>query len=530
MKPLHWIALLYAIAAPLVSQHRVWRVDAPAAGPLTSQVAIVGDRDGDGHSDFVRPVWTPIPQYGSALWPHAWTFSGRTGQVLTIGPFAAYNPVTGGDINGDGHGDYIMAAYPGPTCPYPQCSGFEARNGMNDSILWHVDLPTLNSIGTMALGGLDLDGDARPDALIGTNQEGNGHLFAINSQGNVLYHLVAQPGEWFGPGLAKFIDYDQDGRDDFLLGMYVAPNGAVDIRSGADGSILRRLHGPQAIVAYGATAAMIGDLDGDSIPDVVMEDSSIGTPGVIAVVGSVSGIVLRQWQVNATGGDDFGYPSIACIDVDRDGFDDVIANSRSSVGLKGQFVFSGRDGTLIERYSELDSYLMRHVVDLPPSSTDAFPQWLAFGAYSSTTRQYLFSGAPQGVERSGAGSRGTLATMPILGLRELQPSGFRVTLSGAEPGAFAILVLGFSQPTPPYFDLGLLGFTNSHLYPQPDVLGFFQAGSSWPEAGYVKHDFTRSLVAANTPGAITAYLQWVVFGSVGTWPGGVSEAMRLHVL
>ena len=116
-----------------------------------------------------------------------------------------------------------------------------------------------------------------------------------------------------------------------------------------------------------------------------------------------------------------------------------------------------------------------------------------------------------------------------LGLRELQPSGFRVTLASAEPGALAVLVIGFTQPALPFFDLSLLGFSASYLYPQPDVLGWFQAGTAWPNVGYVAHDFPVSLVDAGTPGVLTAYLQWIVFGSGATWPGGVSEAMRIHV-
>ena len=399
---------------------------------------------------------------------------------------------------------------------------------MSDSVLWHADIPSISSLGTILLGDIDLNGDGHPDAIIGTNQAGTGHLYAIDHTGSILYHLHGQP-ESLAPGIGKFIDYNNDGKEDFLQGMYIPPNGAVDIRSGADGSVLRRLLAPPAVYAYGATVAKIGDLDNDGIPDIVVGDSSLGTPGVLSVLGSVSGLELRRWQVNTFGGDDFGWPKIGVVDVDRDGFDDIIANSRSSSGLQGQFVHSGRDGSLIQRYAESDSYLRADVAVLPPQAADPFPRWAAHGNWAATTRTYMFSGAPPGVERTGMGSAGTLARMPILGIRALQPTGFRVTLSDAEPGAFAILVLGFTQPTLPYFDLSLLGFTGSFLYPQPDAVGFFQAGTTWPNAGYAYHNFSRHLVNVGFPNSFAVWFQWIVFGSAGTWPGGVSEAMRAQV-
>jgi hypothetical protein len=519
------LTLTVAIVVP--AQHRVWRVSSPLAGPSSSAVAVIGDRDGDGHADIVKPIW--VPWLGSTLAPHAWTFSGATGQVLSSGPLGAGVLATAGDVNLDGCADYIMLGTGAwlPSCAPWQCTGFDARSGMDDSIVWHVDLPTMSGLGTMLLGDIDLTGDGRPDAIIGTNVEGTGHLFAVSSSGNILYHLHSQ-SDSLGPGVAKFIDYNGDGREDFLVGMYVAPSGAVDIRSGVDGSILRRLPAPTAVHLYGATVASIGDLDDDGIDDIVVGDSGISSPGVLSVLGSVSGLELRRWQVNAVGRDDFGWPRIGVVDVDRDGFDDVVANARAAQGISGQFVFSGRDGSQIQHYTEPDSALQGEISVLPPQLADPFPRWAAWGYYSPNRRTYMFSGAPLGVERTGMGSTGTLPCMPIIGIRTMT-SGFRVTLSRAEPGAFAILVLGFSQPSVPFFDLSLLGFASSYLYPQPDALGFFQAGVTWPIAGYIQHDIARFLVPPTWPGAAPVWMQWVVFGSGAAWPGGVSEALRMYV-
>lgn len=532
--------LLPAVAAS--GQSVVWRESSPSVGPFGKGIAVIGDRDGDGYDDVVRTVFLPTIVSSWPLTPHAWAYSGRTGSVIGMGPLMYGDLTPAGDVNGDGYGDYWFPSggMVLPLCSPWECPGFDLRSGFDDTLLRQLYLPNDNGLGHMMLGDLDLDADGIPDVLIGTVFANGGTLYAV-SQGQVLYTLTAQPGEQFAPGLGKFIDYNADGHEDFLLGIVgvgAGPNGSVDIRSGLDGSLLQRWPGPPAIFGYGQTAQMIGDLDGDDVPDIVLGDSGPFTPGAIAVLSSATGVVIYQWQVNqvgVVGGDDFGYPAVVCADVDQDGFDDVVANSKS--GQVGQFVFSGRDGTLIHRTTQPLEVVRGNLELLPPQPGDPFPRWVTNGVdltvpypYTSSTQTYLFSGAPEGIERTGTGAIGTLPTAPVIGLRSLLPSGFRVTLARAEPGAYAILVVGFQQPSLPFFDLSLIGFVGSSLYPVPDHMGFFQVGTSWPDTGYVAHDFAPSLVASSVPGAMPAYLQWIVFGSnVTTWPGGVSDAIHIWV-
>ncbi|HEU4419292.1 MAG TPA: hypothetical protein VFT55_10155, partial [Planctomycetota bacterium] len=102
--------VIASLVSGLAAQNRVWHLTAPAVGPFGELVAVIGDRDGDGHADVVRDVWFPLPSYGSWLFAHAWTFSGRTGQLLTAGPIGASVLFTAGDVNDDGCGDYIITA------------------------------------------------------------------------------------------------------------------------------------------------------------------------------------------------------------------------------------------------------------------------------------------------------------------------------------------------------------------------------------------------------------------------------------
>lgn len=536
MARVHGLVLaVLGVASIALSQRVVWRIPSPSVGPFGDDFAVIGDRDGDGHDDVVRTVWIPIYPGAIEKNPHAWVYSGRTGALLAQDARLAGRLATAGDVSGDGIGDYwvqVEGAYL-PMCAPWWCPRFEVWSGIDDSVLFQIDLPWHDTLGHMMVGDLDLDGDGSPDVLLGTVFGAGGILYAVSPRNGVLYSRPAQPGEQYGPGLGKFIDYDGDGSDDFLVGMLGAagaPNGAVDIRSGRNGSLLRRLFCPPAIFGWGQTAQQIGDLDGDGVADVVVGDSGPFSPGQIAVLGSVSGAVIWQWQVNPLGADDFGYPAVACVDVDRDGFDDVLANA--FVGNYGQYAFSGRDGSLIQRFVDPGGTPRGNFEALPLQPSDPFPRWVAYGtplpSSPSVPSTIMFSGAPVGVDRTGMGAAGTLPSMPILGLRALLPSGFRVTLAGAEPGAYALLVIGFQQLGTP-LDLSPFGFLNGFLYPQPDLVGFFQAGTSWPDAGYAAHDFAQNLVPATAPGAMAAHLQWVVFGGANSWPGGVSEAMRVFV-
>lgn len=528
------------VLAPFTTaQQQVRRIDSPPQGPFGNQMAIIGDKNGDGHYDIAVAVYVPIVPGGSSLTPEVWFFSGTTGQPLGQGRRMFTELASAGDSDGDGIGDYVTSgggALVAPCYPF-YCSDVEVRSGATDAVLWRCDIYPYPSMGTMLVSDLDLDGDRLPDVLTATTIPsfpgmGSGSLFAISNGGSILYELRSPAGENFAPGLGKFIDYDGDGCDDFLLGIYDAAGGAVDIRSGKNGNQLRRLHGhPPVLWGHGATAAMIGDQDGDGIPDVVSGDSGLGTPGVLQVLGSVTGNLIHRWQVNplGLGGDDFGYPTIACVDIDRDGIDDVVASApRGPVAGWGQYVFSGRDGTLIKRFvSNQQAGIMGTVRSFPPQTGDLFRKYISIGYTGYIGGMYMISGAPAGVIQTGAAGRGTLAEAPRIGVRQFEPSGFRITMSGAEPGVPSFLVLGFTQPPQPGVNLQALGFVGCTLFPNPDIFGLKIVGSTGMAAGYAMHDFTQQLRAAPGVGTYAVYAQWVALGQ--TWPGGVSEAVRLLV-
>ena len=533
------VSLAASIMQAAASQQQVRRIDSPQQGPFGRMVAIIGDKNGDGHDDIAAAVYVPIAPGGTTLVPEVWFFSGATGQVLGQGRRNIDEIARAGDHNGDAICDYVVS------CPAPAqsiCSGWycrsaEVRSGVNDAIIWSGNVYAYPSIGTMLISDLDINGDGGLDVLVGTTQvsfpgTGGGVIIAISHGGANLYELRMPAGESLASGIGKFIDYNGDGCDDFLLGIYDSAGGRVDIRSGVDGSQLRALR-PQAPIysGYGTTAAMIGDLDGDGLPDVISGEVGLGTPGVLQAIGSVTGNLIHRLQATSAGGggDYFGYPTIACLDIDRDGVDDVVASAENGpLSTWGQYIFSGRDGTLIKRLvANQQAGILGTVRAFPPQLGDLFRKYISRGFTGPIGGLYMISGAPGGVIQTGAAGRGTLAQAPDIGVRQFEPSGFRITMSGAEPGVPSFLVLGFSQPPQPGVDLQALGFVGCTLFPSPDIYGLKIVGSTGIAAGYAMHDFTQQLRATPGVGTYAVYAQWVALGQ--TWPGGVSEAVRMIV-
>lgn len=526
--------LLALMTFQLTSQQALWRVDQPAQGPFGSQMAVIGDRDADGYDDLLAQVVLT-----SLSTVETWFFSGRDGQFIGRGAQAYTFYARAGDVDGDGIADYAGAHAQGamlPQCAPWRCDLVEVRSGRNDALLWQANVPPINA-GNLMCGDLDLDGDGGPDLLVGSSSvivlPGiNSVVYAFNRYGQLLYQVNSPPQESF-LSVAKFIDFDRDGCDDFLLGLYEPTGrGACDIMSGRTGLAIRRVYGvPPVIWGYGATVAMAGDLDGDGTPDIILGDSGPFTPGVLEALGSRSGNLLYRWQVNQLGGDNFGWPHVlGDLDVDGDGIADVIADAWGQQG-RGMFIYSGRDGSLIQNFTEPTGVPGGPFRAMAPRAGELFRRFVSRGgSYSFVSRIYMFSGAPPGVTQTGGGGRGTLAAVPRIGLRQFDTTAFRITLSGAEPNAPSLLVLGFSQPAVPYLDLNLLGFTGCTLFPYPDALGFTATGGTGIGSGYAAHDFRRGLTPTAVSGvSYRVFAQWITLGNGTTWPGGVSDAISLNV-
>jgi hypothetical protein len=531
-----------SLPSALAAQEVVWRRTGEAGRSLLGgSVAVIGDTNRDG----IQDIAAVTNAYGVDLW----ILSGRDGATLRTKP--QYGPrhghqtvVQAGDVDGDGIGDYAVTLV--------DTTGFDiARvqicSGADDHEIAQVNdwAPfQWNGFGSALVGDLDLDGDARPDLLVCAryHRPSGGAVHAYTHDGRHLYTLLPTTQTWIGLCAAKVGDVDRDGCDDFVVGAGHADTlGRALLYSGRTGTLLVEGRGELPDDNLGGEAVTgCGDLDGDGIPDFAASGMPFLGTGrlVVRAFSGSSGQPLYTWigkgALTLGGG----------IDFDQDGLPDVISGAPySAPNLPGRpgriYAFSGRDGSQIhEQLPSTDgtgnaTLIGYHLAMMPAQPGNPYPGYIAAepGITQGQTalgRVLYVRASPPTVSGYGNAARGTLASTPLIGLRDLGPQGIRIHLSGAEAGAPALLLLGLSRTrlgsTALPLDLSPLGFLGCRLLTSADVPFPVTAGRTGVAAGYALVDLALPL-DTSTVGSLTLFGQWLCLGTPGTWPGGVSAAL-----
>lgn len=183
-----------------------------------------------------------------------------------------------GDINGDGRPDVMITSANGNGGP---SSGLVRIHSGADGapIYTYHGAQSVDQFGYSIDGIGDANKDGTVDFIIGAPDAGpndRGHAWVFSGDdGSVLHAIVGDDSnEDLGDSVSWVGDFDRDGFDDFLVSdpghkVHIWRPGLMEVISGRDGSLLRSFEGSRNDLRLGHEAFSPGDLNKDSIPDIV---------------------------------------------------------------------------------------------------------------------------------------------------------------------------------------------------------------------------------------------------------------------
>ena len=322
----------------------------------------IGDVDGDHVADFVTSAPTNgaggvnagrIYVYSSKAGKLLWTANGRAGDQLGTGVEAA------GDTNGDGIPDVIASG--------PNGGIAHIYSGKDGRILrtFHAE-KVEDDFGRHSSGAGDVDHDGFADVIIGApknaaNGAGAGRVYVYSGKdGHLLLTLTGErAGDAFGSTVAGWADKKR-------MFLVVGAPGAGARKTGRVYVYDTLSTKPKFIIesdetgnALGAMfVSVLGDVDGDNVPDIYASDWSNsakgrGTGRVYVHSGATGKRLLTL--TGETAGEGFGTCPAVAGDVDHDGHADLVVGAWQYAGAAPSggriYLYSGKDGKLLKTYT-----------------------------------------------------------------------------------------------------------------------------------------------------------------------------------
>ena len=254
------------------------------AGDRFWQVRGVGDATGDGVNDLIVGAYhyssSPTDQFNGKVY----LYSGADGSLVRtwVGATGAELGFRlarlGFDVDGDGLEDFAASAV--EFSEAPELGHVYVYSGSSSTPLVTISGSPGDNQG-MVCDAADVDGDGIPDLLVGApGHIAGGAVYLYSGKDWSLMRSwngssQALIGWWIG--MAG--DVDGDGHGDVLISSPDANGGAgpqsgiLQLFSGATGRLLTTWYGDQAGGYLGESPRGAGDLDGDGIPDQLVDAS-----------------------------------------------------------------------------------------------------------------------------------------------------------------------------------------------------------------------------------------------------------------
>jgi len=195
---------------------QLWRFDGLAASEwLGWSVAGAGDVDGDGFADLIVGAHFAAPN-GLTDAGSAFVFSGATGTQLfrfngqTAGDYLGFSVAGAGDVDGDGFSDLIVGAILSDPNGLADAGSAFIFSGATGAQLFRLNgQAAWDHLGYSVAGAGEVDGDGRPDLVLGSTQAGG----SGNAGSAFIYTfnpILTATAETFSVSAGGTIDYPID--------------------------------------------------------------------------------------------------------------------------------------------------------------------------------------------------------------------------------------------------------------------------------------------------------------------------------
>ena len=259
-----------------------------------------------------------------------------------------------GDLDRDGCED--IAAVVSESVDRSTRHAVVAFSGRNGERLFHEAFATVfpNLWFVIASAG-DVDGDGVLDLVLGTRDAGDsaddppGEVQIRSGRDGTQIRRWDRPvvEEDFEVSVAAAGDVDGDRFGDILVGSSVlSGSGVVRLHSGRDGSLLASLEGDPNDGRFGSAMRALGDVDADGRSDFAVGSAGIDRPGVVQ---AFSGLDRREiWRVAGPATDSSIGESLDLVsDRDEDGVPDLLV-----CGWHASLIVSARTGTILQVFPD----------------------------------------------------------------------------------------------------------------------------------------------------------------------------------
>jgi hypothetical protein len=289
-------------------------------GKYGIQYSQMADLDGDGKQDIVEVGFDSTSIYKNTSTSNNFSFAKAA--LIVAGNYPSGIVIN--DFDNDGKPDIILAyEYSTQIAIYKNTSS----NGIIAFTLQGV-LTTHDQIGTIVQG--DLDGDGKPDLVI-TNTNGDNNVFSvyrnISTNGTIAFDSKQDFASPY-PALLKLGDLYGNGKLNLIVGsgenIYVFDNTSIA------GTISFNTNKYYTLGTMYSEGFAIGDIDGDSKPDIVVANSDSVNGNSVSVFKNISANGILSF---ATG---FTYPTgriprgISICDIDGDNKPDLVVENIGS--------------------------------------------------------------------------------------------------------------------------------------------------------------------------------------------------------